>query len=30
MATIELDDFLVFELDESGERKQVEDITPQT
>ena len=30
MAAIELDDFLVFELDESGERKQVEDITPQT
>ncbi len=30
MAVIELADFLVFELDESGERKQVEDITPQT
>ena len=30
MAVIELDDFLVFELEESGERKQVEDITPQT
>ena len=30
MAVRELDDFLVFELDESGERKQVEDITPQT
>ena len=30
MAAIELEDFLVFELDESGERKQVEDITPQT
>ena len=30
MAATELDDFLVFELDESGERKQVEDITPQT
>jgi len=30
MAVIELEDFLVFEIDESGERKQVEDITPQT
>jgi len=30
MAATELDDFSVFELDESGERKQVEDITPQT
>ncbi|MHA1240469.1 MAG: hypothetical protein ACTSQU_06710 [Promethearchaeota archaeon] len=30
MAAIELNDFLVFEVDESGERKQVEDITPQT
>ena len=30
MAVRELDDFLVFELDESGEKKQVEDITPQT
>jgi len=30
MTVRELDDFLVFELEESGERKQVEDITPQT
>ena len=30
MAVIESDDFLVFELEESGEKKQVEDITPQT
>ena len=30
MAVRELDDFLVFELEENGERKQVEDITPQT
>ena len=30
MAGRELDDFVVFEVDESGERKQVEDITPQT
>jgi len=30
MAVTEFDDFLVFELDESGEKKQVEDITPQT
>jgi len=30
MAVIELDDFLVFELEESGEKKQVEDITLQT
>ena len=30
MAARELEDFLVFEVDESGERKQVEDITPQT
>ena len=30
MAARELEDFLVFEVEESGERKQVEDITPQT